>query len=242
LLSGSGGGRSDDLNTPLTVARPVTATAHKNHDTDTDTLVHSLTSEGHDASEDGTGRGTSLVVTPIDLRNATRSDPSTGEGTPGTGVGEEGDPSFPVSTMGAPPAVAFRKAQKAHDAADNERWEQDELAATVDASGHGPRTAEVVVFSVYPEGGQGADLMASQTDVAPSVGAVDNERQSDRGTRIVDEQAVRRLMPVECERLQGFPDGWTDLGGTSDSTRYRQLGNAVCVNVAEWIARRLAQA
>lgn len=52
---------------------------------------------------------------------------------------------------------------------------------------------------------------------------------------------VRRLTPVECERLQGFPDGWTDIGTdkpTADSHRYKQLGNAVTVNVAEWIARR----
>lgn len=48
---------------------------------------------------------------------------------------------------------------------------------------------------------------------------------------------VRRLTPLECERLQGFPDGWTE--GESDSTRYRMLGNAVCVPVAEWIGRRL---
>lgn len=51
------------------------------------------------------------------------------------------------------------------------------------------------------------------------------------------ETVVRFLMPIECERLQGFPVGWTD--GQPDSTRYRQLGNAVTVNVAEWIARRI---
>jgi DNA (cytosine-5)-methyltransferase 1 len=50
---------------------------------------------------------------------------------------------------------------------------------------------------------------------------------------------VRRLTPTECERLQGFPDGWTD--GQSDSTRYRQLGNAVAVPVIEWIGRRIMQ-
>lgn len=48
---------------------------------------------------------------------------------------------------------------------------------------------------------------------------------------------VRRLTPVECERLQGFPDNWT--ANQADSTRYRQLGNAVAVPVVEWIARRL---
>ena len=48
---------------------------------------------------------------------------------------------------------------------------------------------------------------------------------------------VRRLTPTECERLQGFPDGWT--AGHSDTVRYRMLGNAVCVAVAEWLGRRI---
>jgi DNA (cytosine-5)-methyltransferase 1 len=48
---------------------------------------------------------------------------------------------------------------------------------------------------------------------------------------------VRRLTPTECERLQGFPDGWT--AGFADTVRYRMLGNAVAVPCAEWIARRI---
>jgi DNA (cytosine-5)-methyltransferase 1 len=47
---------------------------------------------------------------------------------------------------------------------------------------------------------------------------------------------VRRLTPTECERLQGFPDGWTD--GQADSHRYKQLGNAVAVPVVEWLINR----
>jgi DNA (cytosine-5)-methyltransferase 1 len=53
---------------------------------------------------------------------------------------------------------------------------------------------------------------------------------------------VRRLTPLEVERLQGFPDGWTAVNGQSDSVRYRQLGNAVCPPVAEWIGRRIVGA
>ena len=49
---------------------------------------------------------------------------------------------------------------------------------------------------------------------------------------------VRRLTPAECERLQGFPDGFTS--GQADSQRYKQLGNAVAVPVVEWIAKRIA--
>jgi DNA (cytosine-5)-methyltransferase 1 len=46
---------------------------------------------------------------------------------------------------------------------------------------------------------------------------------------------IRRLTPIECERLQGFPDGWTE--GVSDTQRYKLLGNAVTVNVIEAIAK-----
>jgi DNA (cytosine-5)-methyltransferase 1 len=49
--------------------------------------------------------------------------------------------------------------------------------------------------------------------------------------------SIRRLTPIECERLQGFPDGWTE--GISDTQRYKCLGNAVTVNVIEAIATKL---
>jgi DNA (cytosine-5)-methyltransferase 1 len=48
---------------------------------------------------------------------------------------------------------------------------------------------------------------------------------------------VRRLTPVECERLQGFPDNWTE--GQADSHRYKQMGNAVAVPVVEWIIQNI---
>lgn len=48
---------------------------------------------------------------------------------------------------------------------------------------------------------------------------------------------IRRLTPLECERLQGFPDNWT--AGVSDTQRYKQLGNAVTVNVVYEVAKRL---
>jgi DNA (cytosine-5)-methyltransferase 1 len=51
---------------------------------------------------------------------------------------------------------------------------------------------------------------------------------------------VRRLTPVECERLQGFPDNWTE--GQADTHRYKQMGNAVAVPVVSWIVKRLMEA
>ena len=67
---------------------------------------------------------------------------------------------------------------------------------------------------------------------------------------VLASMAVRRITPLEAERLQGLPDGHTCLCGVTpystaackckDGNRYKVLGNAVCVNVVEWIARRLA--
>lgn len=73
--------------------------------------------------------------------------------------------------------------------------------------------------------GRGTPLVAAQPGNAQFNGVWDKR------------DGVRRLMPIECERLQGFPDGWTD--GQADSPRYRQLGNAVAVPVSEWIGRRI---
>lgn len=55
-------------------------------------------------------------------------------------------------------------------------------------------------------------------------------------------QLIRRLTPLECERLQGFPDGWTDIPGASDSARYKALGNSVAIPCVEFIMSRIAAA
>ena len=59
------------------------------------------------------------------------------------------------------------------------------------------------------------------------------------GMGVMENATVRRLTPTECERLQGFPDGWTE--GQADSNRYKQMGNAVAVPVVEWIIKNLVQ-
>jgi len=59
----------------------------------------------------------------------------------------------------------------------------------------------------------------------------------DKTGKYKTENGVRRLTPIECERLQGFPDNWTK--GVSDTQRYRQCGNAVTVPVVEEIMKIL---
>lgn len=51
---------------------------------------------------------------------------------------------------------------------------------------------------------------------------------------------IRRLTPLECERLQGFPDGWTDIPGASDSARYKALGNSVAIPCVDFILKGIA--
>jgi len=65
------------------------------------------------------------------------------------------------------------------------------------------------------------------------------QRAGDQDQYILTNSKIRRLTPIECERLQGFPDNWTQ--GVSDTQRYKLLGNAVTVNVIEFLGKRLAQ-
>ncbi len=67
------------------------------------------------------------------------------------------------------------------------------------------------------------DNIASMQSARQAKDATDLVVESDRQYA----QLIRRLTPLECERLQGFPDDWTNIPGASDSARYRALGNSV---------------
>lgn len=77
-----------------------------------------------------------------------------------------------------------------------------------------------------------------------------SDRDSNRGGDTDMANVVRRLTPLECERLQGYPDGWTDIGEytdtngktrqTSDSARYKALGNSIALPFWEWLMKRIA--
>lgn len=138
--------------------------------------------------------------------------------------------------------IAYTKAKRAQSSSDDETWIDGEVAPTQNAFDQGEsRSTTVVVPGTWWDGGD-----VSQTlDAVLAKGQAMPERG--RFPAVLSEQgeglAARRLVPVEAERLQGFPDNWSAVGGDgkplSDSARYRALGNAVCVPVAEWIARRI---
>jgi hypothetical protein len=76
-----------------------------------------------------------------------------------------------------------------------------------------------------------------ETEISRNI-AVKNIGDSSRFNMMAaSDSVVRRLTPMECERLQGFPDDWTS--GQADSNRYKQMGNAVAVPVVEWIISRM---
>ena len=94
-------------------------------------------------------------------------------------------------------------------------------------------------------------------DVAHTLRAKANcAYREDAETYPVQNMVVRRLTPLECERLQGFPDGWTDIGdwvktdkrgreikvkGSADSPRYKALGNSIALPFWDWMLRRMAR-
>ena len=94
-------------------------------------------------------------------------------------------------------------------------------------------------------GGNMPMIFEKEKVVAPTLSASNDPSRSPQSSEITaqidamvrETGVVRRLIPMECERLQGFPDGWTE--GQADSHRYKQMGNAVAVPVVEWIGRRL---
>ena len=79
------------------------------------------------------------------------------------------------------------------------------------------------------------------------IASTQSARQAKDATDLIVEpdrqhaQLIRRLTPLECERLQGFPDDWTNIPGASDSARYRALGNSVAIPCVEFILRSLKE-
>lgn len=122
---------------------------------------------------------------------------------------------------------------------------------------HGQRTCIEITknqsqgYRVYDPAGTSTTLAGEAGGVGAKTGLYQISktiRSSSRGScdkkhnwdHILDDSIIRRLTPVECERLQGFPDNWTE--GISDTQRYKTLGNAVTVNVIKAIGESLREA
>ena len=125
----------------------------------------------------------------------------------------------------------WNKSRRAQTNDDYETWVQGGVVPTMNAFDNGDTRATTIIFY----GNRVADIRLQDDKI--------NTLQARMGTGgnnmpMVATTQVRRLTPLECERLQGFPDGWT--ADQSDTHRYKQMGNAVAVPVVEWIIQGIA--
>jgi DNA (cytosine-5)-methyltransferase 1 len=130
------------------------------------------------------------------------------------------------ANAGVMPAIAF-------DARQSDVIQYGDKTGPLDTDGH----TMAVAFTQN----QAGDVLTG--DVMHSLGT--NQNATGRNAaNVATSWAVRRLTPTECERLQGFPDGWTDVPyrgkPAADGPRYKALGNSMAVNVMRWIGRRIA--
>ena len=120
----------------------------------------------------------------------------------------------------------WNKSRRAQNNEDYETWVEGGVVPTMNAFDNGDTRATTIIFY----GNRVADIRLQDDKI--------NTLQARMGTGgnnmpMVATTQVRRLTPLECERLQGFPDGWTE--DQVDTHRYKQMGNAVAVPVVEWI-------
>ena len=120
----------------------------------------------------------------------------------------------------------WNKSRRAQNSEDYETWVEGGVVPTMNAFDNGDTRATTIIFYAN----RVADIRLQDDKI--------NTLQARMGTGgnnmpMVATTQVRRLTPLECERLQGFPDGWT--ADQVDTHRYKQMGNAVAVPVVEWI-------
>jgi hypothetical protein len=247
------------------VAQPLKA-YHGRNNADETLITHALTAE-YDASEDGTGRGVPLIAQTL---TAGVSSPGVSAPGRRQEDDANLVPYVKIVRSGARdeegnlPAEQWAERETAPtlNAMDNTSEGRSTVLFALRGREGGamPEVTDVANSLRSADGGSsrdyvfahvnGMDIQPSE-DVAPTLRAGHDTMPSvaqtirshprpgsnDLGGTVGT--AVRRLTPTECERLQGFPDGWT--ADQKDSARYKQMGNAVCVNVVEWIIKRLVK-
>lgn len=142
-------------------------------------------------------------------------------------------------------AQPFTKSKRAQSNKDDETWVPGEVAPTFNVFDSGDTRATTVKAQGFTYSGYSnkpAWITGERTDCLPSSGHSDGSHQ---GIGVMTPMAVRRLTPMECERLQGFPDGYTAITyrnkPAADGPRYKALGNSMAVPVMAWIGRRIAK-
>ncbi len=151
--------------------------------------------------------------------------------------GKDGAPSDIVPPLSADadkgdqePVIAFKPGQSADS---HSIGAQDDIACTLEG-GEGGNNRQAIAFA---ENQRGELIESDQAYALQTSGGKPGQGYPAVHTGM----QVRRLTPLECERLQGFSDGYTKIPKCSDSGRYRALGNSMAVPVMAWIGRRIQE-
>ncbi len=188
-------------------------------------VAHTLRGEGFDASEDGSGRGAPLIVAPAVAASLTRGADSAGKGGY-AGRRQEDDSNIVVMPIDTTQVTSVANGS-------NPDW--GDPCHSLAKEGHAP----AVAFS-------GQDFTIRETDVAQPLMAAGPTTGSQGGDYLMNGVRVRRLMPPECARLQGFKDDrcripWKrrPIEQCPDGPQYKAFGNSMAVNVMRWIGMRI---
>ncbi len=142
-------------------------------------------------------------------------------------------------------AQPFRKSKRACSTTDHETWVEADASNTLNNFDLGDtRTTHAVVQTGVYENHAQDSRVTGPLEVAPTVAA--KFGTGGGNVPLVGAMAVRRLTPVECERLQGFPDNWSRIPWKGkhetecpDGPRYKACGNSMAVPVMRWIGERI---
>jgi len=144
--------------------------------------------------------------------------------------------------------VAYRKSARVSAPGTPETWVDDGRANTLNSFDTGDvRTTHAVVASAYSirEDAKANTFSATPIDAARCLQKQQPSVQSHHAQTFIAKppDIVRRLSPIECERLMGWPDNWTAPEGVKapDSRRYAACGDGIVANVAYWIGQRIMQ-
>lgn len=183
------------------------------------------------------------------LEPGARTGKSTTDVRAGLGVGDDGDPMYTLQAgkqHGVAATIAFSSKDYGADATEGGATAEvgGEVATALRASTGGGDKPHVLAMGLIDTTGHQGDRFVAPGDITQALSASAGNNAGGGGTCLLAPGlAVRRLTPTECERLQGFPDGHTDVPyrkkPAADGPRYKALGNSMAVPCMRWIGSRI---
>ncbi len=213
----------------------------QDYETETETVIvqcvtgdvtHTLKADGHDGSEDGTGRGTPIIAFSCKDHGADAADAADDLAPTLRAMNHSGS----HANAGGQMAVAY--AIQAGALRENPNSGPDGVGVQADHAYTLEARAEVQAVAFHEN--QRNELSVS--DVASTLKGRGGKPGQGYPAAMIG-MAVRRLMPIECERLQGFPDNHTAVPyrnkPAADGPRYKAIGNSKAVPCIRWVGARI---